>query len=47
MAASPAQTEPTKTASASVDLGAFLAGSGGVGLLLLVSVAARLMTYNP
>lgn len=46
MAASPAQTEPTKPASAGVDLGAFLAGSGGVGLLLLVSVAARLMTYN-
>ena len=47
MAASPAQTEPAKPASAGVDLGAFLAGTGGVGLLLIVSVAARLMTYNP
>ncbi len=47
MATSPAQTEPAEPASAGVDLGAFLAGSGGVGLLLIVSVAARLMTYNP
>ena len=46
MAASPAQTEPTEPASAGIDLGAFLAGSGGVGLLLIVSVAARLMTYD-
>ena len=44
MTASPAQTEP---ASAGIDLGAFLAGTGGVGLLLILSVAARLMTYNP
>ena len=46
MAASPAQTAPAEPASAGVDLGAFLAGSGGVGLLLIVSVAARLMTYD-
>lgn len=46
MTASPAQTESTEPASAGVDLGAFLAGSGGVGLLLIVSVAARLMTYE-
>ena len=46
MAASPAQTEPAKPASAGVDLGAFLAGSGGVGLILILSVAARLMTHD-
>ena len=46
MTASPAQTESTEPASASIDLGAFLAGSGGVALLLIVSVAARLMTYD-
>ena len=46
MAASPAQTGPAKPASAGVDLGAFLAGSGGVGLILILSVAARLMTHD-
>lgn len=46
MAASPAQTESTEPVSAGVDLGAFLAGTGGVGLLLIVSVAARLMTHD-
>ena len=46
MAASPAQTESAEPASAGVDLGTFLVGSGGVALLLLLSVAARLMTYN-
>lgn len=46
MAASPVQTEPAEPASAGVDLGAFLTGSGGVGLLLIVSVAVRLMTYD-
>ncbi len=30
----------------SIDLRAFLLGSGGVGLLLIISLAARLMTYN-
>ena len=46
MTASPAQTESTEPASASIDLGAFFAGSGGVALLLIVSVAARFMTYD-
>ncbi len=46
MVASSAQTEPAEPASADVDLGAFLVGSGGVALLLLLSVVARLMTYN-
>lgn len=47
MTASPAQTESAEPASAGIDLGAFLVGTGGVGLLLILSVAARLMTYNP
>ena len=47
MVASPAQTDSAEPAPASVDLGSFLAGSGGVVLLLLLSLAARLMTYNP
>ncbi len=46
MAVSSAQTEPAEPTSAGVDLGAFLAGTGGVGLLLLLSVAARLMTHD-
>ena len=46
MTASPAQTESAEPASADIDLGAFLAGTGGVGLLLILSVAARLMTYD-
>ena len=46
MVASPAQTEPAEPAPVGIDLGDFLAGSGGVALLLLISLAARLMTYN-